>query len=314
MIPDVRKDIKISDLLELLNKQSRGEKLYIEHLIIEDDIDKSTFSGKTLSDIIFRDCILKNISFSFSILSNMTFKNCEMPETNFGHAASITRTEFYNSDVSKSRFNTSSLFKVNFRESDLSNSTFVKSEIKDSSFYICNLSNINFRNLKFQFGKFVSSNLRNSKFIGAKFEKVYFDNSNLLYVDFSQSTGLISPIDYLKENFEWTDKGLIVYKIFDLYYSSPWGDLKPGMIINEEVNHDRTLNCACGINVTNKQRLNNMLHRVLLSKLNGIVWECLIRNKWLPCVVVPYNTSGKIRAGRIELIKEYSLHKLIKGR
>lgn len=39
------------------------------------------------------------------------------------------------------------------------------------------------------------------------------------------------------------------------------------------------------------------------GRYNGDIWRCLIRWEWLPGVCVPYNTNGKIRCERVELLE-----------
>ena len=99
----------------------------------------------------------------------------------------------------------------------------------------------------------------------------------------------------MEAHFERTDKGYIVYKSFNENYSAPesW-KIEPGEIIEETVNCDRTTECGCGINVAPLEwvRRNGRNHP----------YKLLIRWEWLPGVVVPYNTDGKIRCSRAEII------------
>lgn len=102
----------------------------------------------------------------------------------------------------------------------------------------------------------------------------YLANADLRFTNLSGTKGLINPIDYLNANFERTNEGYIVYKIFEKFYNTPstWG-IAPNSIIEEEVNYNRCEECACGINVATKQWI----------KINNVfpvspVWKLLI--KW----------------------------------
>lgn len=126
--------------------------------------------------------------------------------------------------------------------------------------------------------------------------------SNLSGANLSGAKNLLSPINYLKENFERTDEGYIVYKCFNNMYSAPdkW-DISIGSVIEEEVNPNRTTICGCGINVAPLDWVRNEYpHRQ--------VYKLLIRWEWLAGVVVPYNTDGKIRCARAEIIEKVDLN------
>ena len=90
--------------------------------------------------------------------------------------------------------------------------------------------------------------------------------------------------------------GYIAYKTFNAIYNPPskW-DIVPGAVIEETVNANRTDTCGCGINVA-------PLDWVKQRYETG-VWKVLIRWEWLPGVCVPYNTNGKIRCERVQLLE-----------
>lgn len=66
-------------------------------------------------------------------------------------------------------------------------------------------------------------------------------------------------------------------------------------ILEEEVNYNRTDDCGCGINVAPLEWVEKNCGEVEIYKL-------LIKWAWLPGVVVPYNTDGKIRCARAQII------------
>ena len=131
----------------------------------------------------------------------------------------------------------------------------------------------------------------------ANMEGVNLSGANIEGVNLSGAKNLLSPINYLKENFEHTDEGYIVYKCFNNMYSAPdkW-DISIGSVIEEEVNPNRTTICGCGINVAPLDWVRNEYPHMQVYKL-------LIRWEWLSGVVVPYNTDGKIRCARAEIIE-----------
>ena len=121
-------------------------------------------------------------------------------------------------------------------------------------------------------------------------------DANLSGADLSGSHGMLDAINYMEAHFERTDEGYIVYKTFGENYSAPelW-KIEPGEIIEETVNCDRTTECGCGINVAPLEwvRRNGRNHP----------YKLLIRWEWLPGVVVPYNTDGKIRCSKAQILE-----------
>lgn len=93
-----------------------------------------------------------------------------------------------------------------------------------------NLSYSNCNYLNFNYTTFHNIDLFNT----------IFNNVNL-----SSTKGLISPIDYLNNNFEKTSEGYIVYKSFGNFYNIPYNwQIKPNSIIEEEVNYNRCDDCG----------------------------------------------------------------------
>ena len=141
------------------------------------------------------------------------------------------------------------------------------------------------------------ANLSGADLSGADLSGADLYHANLSDANLSGTKNLLSPINYLKENFERTDEGYIVYKCFNNMYSAPdkW-DISIGSVIEEEVNPNRTTTCGCGINVAPLDWVRNEYPHMQVYKL-------LIRWEWLAGVVVPYNTDGQIRCARAEIIE-----------
>ena len=146
------------------------------------------------------------------------------------------------------------------------------------------------------------ANLSGINLSGINLSGADLSGANIEGVNLSGAKNLLSPINYLKENFERTDEGYIVYKCFNNMYSAPdkW-DISIGSVIEEEVNPNRTTTCGCGINVAPLDWVRNEYPYRQVYKL-------LIRWEWLSGVVVPYNTDGKIRCARAEIIERVDLN------
>lgn len=128
-----------------------------------------------------------------------------------------------------------------------------------------------------------------------------FIYSREMAVDVS-GTNMLNPIEYMDEHFEKTDEGYIVYKVFNRNYHAPdnW-NIAEGSIIEETVNQNPFVTCACGINVGTKQFIQKMKIE------DDHVWKCLIKYEWACGITVPYNTNGKIRCCRLQLLNVVDL-------
>ena len=125
--------------------------------------------------------------------------------------------------------------------------------------------------------------------------------ANLTGANLTGARGLLDAGTYLATGFEATVDGLIVYKfeaIQPTYKPNPAWKFEPGAVLEEVVNPLPTVECACGVNVATRAWCEKKY-----AGLEGSLWKCLIRWPWLAGVVVPYNTDGKIRAAKVELLE-----------
>jgi hypothetical protein len=100
----------------------------------------------------------------------------------------------------------------------------------------------------------------------------------------------------MAKNFKKTKQGFVVYKTFNSQFPANTGwIIKPKSIIEEVVNPERTIDCACGVNVATLDWIK--------KETSGDIWQCVIKWEWLAGVVVPYHTDGKIRTEKVQLIK-----------
>ena len=142
----------------------------------------------------------------------------------------------------------------------------------------------------------IGANLIGANLSGANLSGADLSGADLSDANLSGSKGLLDAINYMEAHFERTDEGYIVYKTFGENYSAPelW-KIEPGEIIEETVNCNRTTECGCGINVA-------PLEWVRRNGRNQ-PYKLLIRWEWLPGVVVPYNTDGKIRCSKAQILE-----------
>ena len=140
------------------------------------------------------------------------------------------------------------------------------------------------------------ANLSYANLRGANLSYANLRGTNLSEADLSRAKGLLDAINYMEAHFERTTNGYIAYKTFGAMCAAPkeW-EIKPGAVINENVNMCRADECGCGINVAPLEWVR--------KNYKGEIWKVLIRWEWLVGVCVPYNTDGKIRCERVELVE-----------
>ena len=139
-----------------------------------------------------------------------------------------------------------------------------------------------------------SANLSRANLSGAN-----LSSANLSGADLSGATGLLSAIDWLALC-EQTADGWIVYKRIgagNSQYEPPatWV-IEPGAVLTETVNPDRCTLCGSGVNFGTRAWCDDTYTLAAL-------WRCLIRWQDGPGVVVPYNTDGKARCERLQLLE-----------
>ena len=143
------------------------------------------------------------------------------------------------------------------------------------------------------------ANLTGANLTGANLTGANLTDADLTCADLTGANGLVSAISYLSANFEQCKEGYIAYKTFGAHYNPPasWS-INPGSEICETVNSMRTNTCGNGINVAPLEWVKQNASGNALD-----IWKVLIRWEWLPGVVVPYNTDGKIRCEKVQLIE-----------
>ena len=182
-----------------------------------------------------------------------------------------------------------------FHDADFSGSVMIGCE-----FYECKIGHSKFDRSLIHNSTFNRTMISNCSFIKAKMQHVDLHRTQLDMVDFSGATGLLDPIDWMK-NFKQDSLGYIVYKSIGLdtpYYSRlphSWV-IKEGEILHEVCDSNRTTSCGCGVNF-------GTFHWCMANYPHSTLWECRIRYEHAAGIVVPYNTDGKARCSHLELLR-----------
>jgi uncharacterized protein YjbI with pentapeptide repeats len=220
---------------------------------------------------------LRNANLSEANLSNANLRN-----------ANLSYANLRNANLRGANLSEANLSEANLRGANLS-----YANLSYANLSYANLSNANLRNANLSY-----ANLRNANLSDANLSNANLRGANLSYANLSNAVGLLNPLEFLKENFMQTDKGFIVYKIFDMQYISPssW-IIEEGSVITEVVNYDACSECACGINFATKEWIEKNTNK------EYVIWKCLLAWEGLATLCVPYNSDGKARCGKLLLIE-----------
>ena len=200
--------------------------------------------------------------------------------------ANLRRANLSDADLSDANLSDADL-----SDADLSGANLRRANLSDADLSDANLSDANLSDADLRRANLSDANLSDADLSGAN-----LSDADLSDADLSGSQGLLDAINYMEANFERTDEGYVVYKSFNSNYTAPdrW-KIEPGEVIEEVANPDRTCECGCGINVAPLEWVKN-------DNYNQ-PYKLLIRWEWLPGVVVPYNTDGKIRCSKAQILE-----------
>ena len=208
-----------------------------------------------------------------------------------GEKANLSGADFHCADLSSA-----DLSRADLSGADLSYANLNRADLSGADLSYANLYRADLYGADLSYANLYRADLYGADLSGATLCSANLSDANLSGADLSCATGLLNPIDYLAEKFERTEDGYVVYKVFNGSYALPtkW-KVEPGEIITEEVNFCRANECGCGINAA-------PLEWVKRKYPGRDIYNLLIKWEWLAGVVVPYNTDGKIRCARAQII------------
>jgi hypothetical protein len=206
-------------------------------------------------------------------------------------------------DLSDAKLHGAKLSGANLRGANLRGSNLRGANLRDAKLSIANLSDSNLSDSDLRGADLRGADLRDANLSGADLRGADLSDANLSGADLrganlSGAKGLLTAREWLKQ-FKHNEIGVIVYKrIGSTCYPAPTGwVIEPGQFLEEVCNPLPTLNCACGVNFATREWCER-------EYTKSDLWECIITWQDIADVVVPYNTDGKARCGRLMLVRK----------
>ena len=240
---------------------------------------KADLRGADLHGANLRGANLRGANLSGANLSGANLSEADM------RGAELRSANLSGANLSGAKLIWAKLRWADLRGANLSGADLIGADLRDAKLIGADLSDTNLR----------EANLREADMSGADLSGAKLRWADLIDANLSGAKGLPQTADFMAANFERAPDGYIAYKTFNIRYRSPstW-EIKPGSIIEETVNFVRCTECGSGINVAPLEWVQ--------KNQKGEIWKVLIRWEWLCGVCIPYNTDGKIRCERVELV------------
>ena len=214
-------------------------------------------------------------------------------------AETHSKANLRNADLRSTDLSCADLRSANLSGANLSGANLSGADLRSANLSGANLSGANLSGADLR-----SANLSGANLSGANLSGANLSGANLSGADLSGARNLLNPVKWLAENFEHDDLGYIVYKAIgkNSYERPDYWEISAGTCLEEVVNPLPMNDCACGVNfATLKWVKGNYGEKVTIGLVS--IWRCRVQWTDLPGVVVPYNTDGKARCNRLELLE-----------
>ena len=186
---------------------------------------------------------------------------------------------------------------ANLTDADLTGANLTDANLTYANLADANLTCADLTGANLTCANLTDANLTYANLTYANLTDADLTGANLTCANLSQSKGLLSQKEWILKNFKTEREGIVVYKNVDYsYFSKPTGwKIEEGSFLQEVCNFVRTDDCGCGVNFATE-------HWIMNEWVKYSIWKCLIHWEDLLGVCVPYNTDGKARCERLQLI------------
>ncbi len=256
---------------------------------------------KTTERIVRGYAIKPGADLSWADLSGADLSRADLSGADLS-GANLSRADLSGADLSGANLSGADLSRADLSWANLSGADLSRANLSGADLSWANLSGADLSRADLSRADLSGADLSWANLSGANLSRANLSRANLSWAnlsgaDLSRAKGILDPTDYLIAHFERdpAGRGFFAYKTFNCNYPAPpdW-KIEVGSVISEVVCPDRAADCGSGINVATLEWVR--------GRSAAPIWRLLIRWEWLPGVVVPFHTDGKIRCGRAELL------------
>jgi Pentapeptide repeats (8 copies) len=211
--------------------------------------------------------------------------------------ANLSGANLSRADLSRANLSGANLSRAYLSVADLSRANLSRADLSRANLSRADLSRANLSRADLSGADLSRANLSGANLSGANLSEADLSGAHLSEADLSNVKNLFSQLDILLDQ-----KGKqYAYKYVKFDYSSPInGNLIYSVgkiIIENDYETDKRLNCGRGINIASKQwcltNMNKSIHKLLL-----------VSYQVKDIVCIPYTTDGKFRVKKIKVEKE----------
>jgi uncharacterized protein YjbI with pentapeptide repeats len=192
--------------------------------------------------------------------------------------------------------------KIDLTEANLAGANLAGANLAEANLAEANLIRANLSMADLAGANLAGANLTEANLSMANLAGANLSMANLAGANLSGIKGLLSSSEWIRAQVRKgellkTTKGLVCYRRIgeDTPYNNPNFKARVGAIWTETINSNRTETCGCGINVAT-------LKWATENYCTAQLWKVLVALEDLAGACIPYQTDGKFRVERIQLL------------
>jgi hypothetical protein len=244
-----------------------------------------------------RGADLGRADLSGASLSGASLRGANLRGANLGRA-DLSGADLGRADLSGASLSGASLSWADLSEADLRGADLSEADLRGADLGRANLREADLR----------WANLSGASLSGASLRGANLREANLSEANLSGATGLPDRASMFAESFRFDAiaGGWIAYKQFGLHYPAPVGwRIEQGALLEERgVAPCATSECGSGVSVGTARWVS--AH----GNCDATTWEVLIPFDTVGDLVVPFAFDGKVRCGRVKLLRTVSQEEL----
>jgi hypothetical protein len=253
-----------------------------------------------------KDGKAKEIDLTGANLTGANLRGANLSGANLTKAdltkANLTEANLTEANLIMANLIRANLIRANLAGANLSMANLAGANLSGANLTDANLTDANLTEADLTEANLTEADLTEADLIRANLIRANLSMANLAGADLSGIKGLLSSSEWIRAQVRKgellkTTKGLVCYRRIgeDTPYNNPNFKARVGAIWTETINSNRTETCGCGINVAT-------LKWATENYCTAQLWKVLVALEDLAGACIPYQTDGKFRVERIQLL------------